>query len=113
MKVVDKKISLEEINKLARDTFGNLVKAVVDVEKEIMVVGGQLHSDEESLLIEHGSKQENIWGINIYPQESSDNWIEFDSMINLRPYQENLTRSVDNSEICQKIVEIVNQLVEK
>ena len=46
MILVDKEISLEELKKIAHQSFGNLVKAVVDVEKEIMVIGGELHSDE-------------------------------------------------------------------
>lgn len=93
--------------------FGGLVKAVVDVEKEIMVVNGELHSDEEAFLLQKGSKQENLWGINLYPEAKKDDWIEFDSMINLRPHQKNLSRGVDDPAIRKKIMKIVNQLVKK
>jgi hypothetical protein len=93
--------------------FGDLVKAVVDVERKIMAIGGELHSDEEALLLEDGSKQENLWGINIYPGLQNDNWIEFDSMINVRPSQDNRTRGIDNDEIRKKIVGIVSDLVKK
>lgn len=113
MKIIDNKISFNEIKKIAEKMFGNLVKAVVDVEKEIIAIDGELHSDEEALLLEKGSKQENLWGINLYPEIKGDDWIEFDSMINLRPSLKNFTRGIDNSDIRKKIIKIVNQLIEK
>lgn len=114
MRIVDKnkKIRIDELKKLADEMFGSLVKAVVDIEKKIMVVGGQLHADEEALLLERGSKQENLWGINLHPALDKKDWIEFDSMINLRPNQNNLTRGVDSEEIREKIKEVVNSLTE-
>lgn len=109
---IDNKISLEELKKLAEEGFGDLVKATVDVEKEMMVVGGDLHSDQESLLLQQGSKQKDIWGINLYPfKYSEDDWIEFDSMINLRPSFGNRTLGVDDPEIRKRIIEIVSKLV--
>ncbi len=110
MKIVEDKISTEELTRLAEEFYGNLVKAVVDIDREIMAVGGELHSDEEALLLNDNSKQENLWGINIHPFESRDKWIEFDSMINIRPRQNNRTRSVDDKNIRDKIIEIVNKL---
>ena len=93
--------------------FGNLVKAVVDIKLGIMAVDAELHADEEATLLETGSSQRDLWGINIYPELSGADYIEFDSLINLRPSQGNLSRGVDNGEIRDKIVEIVNKLVEK
>ncbi|MFQ3676264.1 MAG: DUF5674 family protein [Endomicrobiia bacterium] len=113
MKIINKKISLAEIKSIAKEMFGNMVKAVVDVEQKVMVIGGELHSDEEKLLLENGSQQKYLWGINIYPEENDENFIEFDSMINLRPSQNNNSRNVDDPELRKKIVEIVNELIEK
>lgn len=93
---------------MSSEMFGNLVKAVVDVEKEILVVDAELHSDQEAYLLEKGSKQENLWGINIYPGLDKDERIELDSMINLRPSQNNNTRGVEDKKIREKIVDIVN-----
>lgn len=77
-----------------------------------MAVDAELHADEEALLLDEGSKQENLWGINIYPENiESDDWIEFDSMINLRPSQGNRSRSVENKETQKKIIAIVSRLV--
>jgi len=93
--------------------FGELVKAVVDVEKELLVVDAELHADEEKELLGMGSKQENLWGINLYPDDfGEDDFIEFDSMINLRPSWGNRSRGVDDEETQAIIVVIVNNLVE-
>ena len=113
MKIIKDKISIEELKKLAEDMFGDLVKAVVDVEREIMAVGGELHADEEALLIENGSEQKNLWGINIYPENENEERIEFDSMINLRPSDDNRSRGVDNPNTQKIIIKIVNKLIEK
>jgi hypothetical protein len=113
MKIIKNKISIEELKQIAEETFGDLVKAVVDIEKGIMAIDGELHSDEEALLIENGSNQHNLWGINLYPNNNKENRIEFDSIINVRPLQKNKTRDIDNPEIKQKIIQIVNNLIEK
>lgn len=113
MKIVDpdNKININEINLLAEKTFGNLVKAVVDIRNEIIVLDAELHSDEEAWLLENGSRQEDLWGINIYPELSGDDLIEFDSMINLRPSFGNKSRGINDPEIKEKIKTIVNKLV--
>lgn len=113
MKIIEDKITLSELKEMSGKMFGNLVKAVVDIKKGIMAMDAPMHSDEEAELIKNGSKQEDLWGINLYPEETDDNFIEYDSMINLRPAQNNRSRGVDNPEIQKKIIEIVNQLVVK
>ncbi len=113
MIIVKNQISIEELKKMAEEMFGDLVKAVVDVEKEIMVVGGELHSDEEALLLQNGSSQKNLWGVNLYPDIQTNDWIEFDSVINIRPSQGNYTRSVDDQEVRERIIKIINKLVRR
>ena len=77
-----------------------------------MAVGGEFHMDEQIFLFEEAeSKQQNTWGINIYPEETGEKFIEFDSMINLKPSQGNRTRGIDNQDIRNKIIKIVNKLV--
>jgi hypothetical protein len=114
MKIIKDKISLPELKEMSSKMFGDLVKAVVDVENNLMAVDGELHADEEALLLENGSKQANLWGINIYPELSAGaDFIEFDSMINVRPSQGNRSRGVDNPEIKTKILALVNKLIIK
>jgi len=114
MKLIDKTISKKELQKIAEKTFGDLVKAVIDIKKEIMVVGGELHSDGESLLLEkHGSIQNDLWGINLYPANADDKFIEFDSIINIRPSINNRSRDVNDPKIKKKIIDIVNRLIKE
>lgn len=113
MRIVEDKITREELQKMAGRMFGNLIKAVVDVNREIMVVDGELHSDEEALLLEKGSKQEDIWGINLYPEIEDETWVEFDSVINVRPFLGNYTRGIDDQKIQNKIRRIVSKLVKR
>lgn len=97
---------------MARAEFGDVVKAVVDIEKGIMALGGELHGDEEVVLSEQEeSNSANTWGINIYPGKPRNEWIEFDSMINLKPIYENRSRGIENKEIQEKIMHIVNSLI--
>jgi len=113
MKIISEKISLPELREMAAGMFGNLVKAVVDIERNIMAVDGELHADEEKMLLEDGSRQENLWGINVYPEmdRSGPDFVEFDSMINLRPRQKNLTRGIDNPDVREKILVIIGELI--
>jgi hypothetical protein len=113
MKIIKDTISIGELKEMAEKMFGNLVKAVVDIERGIMAVDGELHADEEAMLLENGSKQENLWGINVYPEMTGEDFVEFDSMINLRPSQGNRSRGVDNPEIQKKILEVTNKLITK
>jgi hypothetical protein len=112
MKIVTEKIKIDELNEMAKNMFGNLVKAVIDVDKKIMAIDGELHSDEEALLLQNGSEQKNLWGINIYP-EMKENFIEFDSMINIRPSMGNKTRGVDDESIKKLIIKVVDDLIIK
>lgn len=111
IKVVKEPIPKRELTAIAEHQFGNLVKAVVDIETGIMAIGGELHADEEALLLSQGSKQEHLWGINLYPGKPEESWLEFDSMINIRPSANNASRYVDNAEIRKKIQEMVARLV--
>ncbi len=91
--------------------FDDLVKAVVDVERGVMAVGGDLHSDEEQVLLDDRSNQRDLWGINLYLGRQTDDWIEFDSMINLRPSQGNRSRGVDDPALRDRIRSVVRSLV--
>lgn len=113
MKIIEEDVSLGELQNMAKETFGNMVKAVVDVEKQVMAVDAELHADLEALLLENGSEQKNLWGINIYPELAGDDFVEFDSMINLRPSQGNQSRGVEDASVRAKIITIVNKLLQK
>ncbi len=114
MKLVRDKICNKELKEMSEKMFDGLVKAVVDIKRVIMVVDAEMHADQEEFLLQQGSEQKDLWGINFYPDEAgSEDWLEFDSMINLRPSQNNRSRSVESEEIRNKIIEVVEKLVEK
>jgi len=114
VKVIKESISLAELTKIAENGFGEMAKAVVDVEQGIMAIGSELHVDAESLLMEqHGSTRDHTWGINLYPGKTGEDFLEFDSMVNIKPAFGNRTRSVSSVEIQNKIKEIVSKLIIK
>jgi len=111
IKIVEKNIDIKELIRIGEEGFGEMVKAVVDVEKEIMAIGGELHADEEAILLGSGSKQEHLWGINLYPQKKDEEFIQFDSVINLKPSQGNRSRGIENPEIQKRVKEIVERFI--
>jgi len=97
---------------MAEKMFGSLIKGVVDVEKNILALDAEMHVDEESELLKQGSNQQNLWGINLYPELfRTPDFIEFDSMINIRPSVGNRTRGVEDKKIQDKIRRTVEKLV--
>ena len=97
---------------MAEATFGDLVKAVVDVQRRLLAVDAGMHSDLEALLLDAGADQADLWGINFYPAEhGTPGFLEFDSMINLRPGMGNRTRSVEDPAIRAAIAELVDRVL--
>lgn len=111
LRIVRDAISRAELAAIAEGQFGDMVKGVVDVDRGVMAVGAELHADEESALLEDGSRQTALWGINLYPGESAEGFVEFDSMINVRPAQENRSRGVENEGLRTRIRDVVRRLV--
>jgi hypothetical protein len=110
--IVAAPVPLSHLVELAEQMFGGLVKAVVDVERGVMAIGGELHSDEEALLISEGSSQAHLWGINLYPDRyGSPEVVEFDSMINIRPSAGNRSRGVEDPQVRGAIAAVVEGLV--
>src|SRR5580765_1663187 len=109
--LITEPISTQQLRETGEELFGDMVKAVVDVEKGIMAVGAELHADEEAFLLEGNSHQENLWGINLYTNRAMPEMVEFDSLINIRPRQNNRSRGVKDSELRERIIGIVLQLV--
>jgi|SRR3989344_3862738 len=112
IRIIKEPITKDELKKIAQERFGDLAKGAIDIEQSIMALGGELHIDEAVKLHEEcQSKSEDMWGINLYPDKSGDDMIEFDSMINLKPSLGNRTRSVESFEIQEKIKKIVGKLI--
>ena len=111
MVILDKSITREELAQLAENFYGDMIKGVVDVDQELLALDAELHSDLEGLLLREGSQQETLWGINLYPEADDEDFLEFDSLINIRPRQGNRSRDVENEEIRERIRTIVNNFI--
>lgn len=111
MKFIDTTIPKSELKKMSESFSGGFVKAVVDIEKGVMAIDAPMHADEEKELLDRGSNQDNLWGINLYPDLPSVDFIEFDSMINVRPRLNNFSRGIDDESLQKKIIAIVSKLV--
>ncbi|MBU3969110.1 hypothetical protein KJ991_02790 [Patescibacteria group bacterium] len=107
MKIIDKKIAESELREIAKDFYVEMVKGVVDVEREIIAIGGEYHMDANVVLIENGSKQQNIWGFNWYFDKSGNERIEYVSLINIRPTQGNRTMEVQDIFLRDKMKTII------
>ncbi|MFO7899242.1 MAG: DUF5674 family protein [Planctomycetota bacterium] len=109
--IISEPIPMSELAAMASPEFFNAVKAVVDIEREVMAVGGELHADQEVLLLDQGSAQNDLWGINLYPGKTGGEFIEYDSMINLRPSFGNRSRGIDDPETRRRVADVVHRLV--
>ncbi|HSB11133.1 MAG TPA: DUF5674 family protein [Blastocatellia bacterium] len=110
--IISSPIATQRLAEIAAESFGDMVKAVVDINRKLLALGGGLHADEEAALIEQGSAQQDLWGINIYPEKPRSEWVEFDSMINIRPRMGNRSRGVGDAGTRQLIIEIVDSLIQ-
>ena len=96
---------------MAEESYGEMVKAVVDIGQGILAIGGEMHADGEQLLLEDGSLQDDLWGFNIYPEAEGDKFLEYVSFINIRPKQNNRSQEISSSEIRYKIEKIVKEKI--
>lgn len=98
---------------MASRHFGELVKGVVDLQRGVLLVDADMHADQEAELLGQGSAQRDLWGINLYPDLPEAEWLEFDSMINLRPSFGNRSRGVDDPATRDAIHALVSRLVRR
>ena len=113
IQIVSARVPLDDLRRLAEGQFGDFVKAVVDVSRGVMAIGGELHADEEAVLLEDGARQADLWGINLYPDLPLPDFIEFDSMINVRPSRGNRSRGIEDAAVRRQIEDVVVRLVER
>jgi hypothetical protein len=100
-----------ELRRLVERHFEDMVKYVVDVARGVAAVGGELHADEEALLLENGSRQDDLWGANYYPGRGEGGCIEYTSLINIRPAQGNRSMTIEDEATRAKVREITFALI--
>lgn len=112
MKILESKITRKELIENHITYFKTMTKAVVDIKKAIMAIDAELHSDLEAYLLEKGAKQEDLWGINLYPTKEKKDLIEYTALINIRPHQNNFSMEVEDIKIRKRLEEIVDKLID-
>ena len=103
MQILQTAITRAELTALAENTFGDMIKCVADVKQGLLALDAELHADLERLLLENGSAGEDLWGFNLYLEEEGDDFIEYDSLINIRSWQGNPTREVLDKDVRERI----------
>ena len=111
MQILGQPITRSELKALAQNTFGDMIKCVADVGRGLLAVDADLHADLERLLLESGSAQENLWGFNLWVEEEGEDFIEYDSLINIRSWQGNPSRDVSDPSARQAIADIVARFI--
>ncbi|MBN1622469.1 MAG: hypothetical protein JW871_07760 [Endomicrobiales bacterium] len=111
MTILENKITSKDLTEKYLNFFSSMIKAVVDIEKEIIALDAGLHADLETELIDNGSEQENLWGINLFPDNEKNKFIEYIALINIRPHQDNNSMEIENPEIRKKIEIILNKWI--
>ena len=109
--ILDQRIDPAELARLVNLVFENMVKYVVDIERRLAAVGGELHADAEQLLLERGSRPADLWGANYYPGREPEGCIEYTSLINIRPAQGNRSMLIADPSIRERVREITFALI--
>jgi len=111
IKIIKERISENELRLFLNKPFVDIIKFVVDVEKEIIALGGEMHADAEQILLENNSEQKNLWGGNIYPEAQGRVRIEYESFINIRPSQNNRSMEIEENELKEKIKNVLEKII--
>lgn len=111
MKIIKAPVKLDELRPLAQNYFGDMIKCVADIKQGTIAIDAELHADLERLLLENGSEGPDLWGFNIYPDEEGDDYIEYDSLINIRAWQGNPGRGVYDKQVRDAIEHLVDKLI--
>ncbi|MBU1778148.1 hypothetical protein KJ992_00585 [Patescibacteria group bacterium] len=112
IQIIKGKINNKTLRSFLGKPFDDMVKFVVDIEKKIVALGGELHVDAEQILLESESKQQNLWGGNIYPDQNNKTQLEYESLINIRPSQNNRSMEIQDEELKNQIKNIIEKLIE-
>lgn len=112
IKIIRTPIPQKELIELARAGYGDMVKAVADLERKLLALGGAYHSEANQKLIDDGSLQPNVWGFNIYPENMKEERLQFTSLINIRPSVGNRTLEIKDERIKERIANIVNASIQ-
>lgn len=105
--ILREKASVEQVAEMLKE-YESMIKIVVDIRRRTLAGGGEMHSDCESVLLDDGSEQDDLWGANWYPAEQE---IVFDSLINIRPRLGNRSTLIQSEELRQQVMSIATEIL--
>ena len=111
IRIIKNPITRAEAKEIAKEFYVEMVKGVVDVEKGIIALGGEYHMDANTILIENGSEQKNVWGFNFYPDKAGDEQIEYKALVNIRPVHGNSVMEIQNEDLKTVMKNIIKKLI--
>ena len=111
IQIITEKITRAEVKKIGGEWYPDMVKGVVDVKREVIALGGEYHMDANHVLLADGSEQRNVWGFNIYPDRTDGGWIEFRSLINIRPAQGSRSMVLKDVVLCGQMRAVIEKLI--
>ena len=109
--IVDRRIDPRELARLVEQFFGRMVKLVIDVRRDVVAVGGELHADAEQRLLSAGSRQVDLWGANYYPGRGRDGCLEYTALINIRPAQGNRSMEIEDAGVRETVRRLTSELI--
>lgn len=109
--ILEHRIGRETLRRLVQDGFGDMVKYVADVRRGVIAAGGELHADAEQVLLDAGSRQEDLWGANYYPGRGRDGCVEFTSLINISPARGNRGMAIGDAVLRERIQRMTHALI--
>lgn len=114
IRIVSDTITEAEIREIAREFYGSIIKGVADIEREVLALGGEYHSDALDILIDNGSRGEDVWGFNITldSDQPLDERIEYISLINIRPAKGSRDMEIKDVQLKDRIRDIIKKRIE-
>lgn len=109
--LLTERIGSDPLRTLVARFFSDMVKFVADVERNVIAVGGELHADAEAVLLENGSRQQDLWGANYYPGRGRDDCIEYTALINIRPSRGNRSMEIEDPVARQRVRDLALRLI--
>jgi hypothetical protein len=110
-RILVERLTPEQIVNLAAEIFDDMFKVVVDVERGVLAAGGALHADAEQLLLDDGSRQQDVWGANYFPARAIGSRLEYSALINIRPDAGNSDQNIRSEAVRAKVRCIVEKWI--
>lgn len=112
IEIVRTTVSRKQLTEIAKEYYEDIIKGVVDINREVVALGGEMHADAEEGLLNDGSQLRDLWGFNLLLDELKENCLVYESFINIRPGDNNKSLEVQDPEIRKQMMQIIFKRIE-